>query len=605
MKTLILTNDLRKLRNGFKMTSQNVIYVNLSESQESDRICNYVAQHQNTKQIPIAPLLIRDRNILKETYCDLMARLNRQYHSLTWWAMPFTDKNAILRPIFADICHASTIQKLVLSSSENILIIIENPRLIEYLREWASSNNIRVYSLTRHPVLIKPFLQNYFLAGIIFAFAKTVALYLLCKIMKLTGNNTNPEYIITSLAHPRSFQDDNQYNDQYFGELVPHLSKNQSNYLILVLMIGKPFWQIKKIKNLQKTMQILPIESYLTLSDIFRCLARAIHMHLYNVSSQDNYIDDAGIDYNFFVNKTIQETCRSGSVLMNLRVYYAAKRLNKYEKITRCIYPYENRSWEKMLLLGMSQNRPPITMLGYQHASVSDNHFHLILSTLESEFTPLPHKILTTGPLVTSWFNNHGNYNNVAFTTACALRQNNTNSLTLVREKPIIRNLLIALATNIEEYVKILMFLGKAFRGDDIYQIRIRPHPAFKLKHALLRTPITQIPNYHESKDTLENDLKWADAVIYASSTVGLEAIAHGIPSVHIDLGDVLDIDPMLCSNTFQWSVAESSELKPTLNTIEAMTNTEYTARQTRGQTYSNQYLSPITDESMNLFLYG
>lgn len=602
MKTLILTNDLKKLKKGFSFKSQPFIYVKLSESLESNKILDYIKNHPNANEIPAAPLITRERIFLKETFSNLISRLNIQYARLTWWAMPFTDKNPVLRPIFADICQVCTIQKLVSSSPENIIVISENQRIIQYLKKWTTSNNIHIKCLVRRNLSIKPFLERYLLAAIIFAFAKTLAIYFLCRAIRLKEHNTQPQYIVMSLSHPRSFEGTNPYNDQYFGALVPFLSESKINYLVIVLMIERPFWQIKKMKTVQESTQILPVESYLTLRDIFRCFTQAIYMHIHNVQLEKTPIYDNEPDYNFLVSKTIGETCRSGNVLMNLRVYYAAKRLSKSSQITQCIYPYENRSWEKMLVQGFSEHSPNTTLVGYQHAAITQDHTHFVIGSEELQSTPLPHKILTTGPFVKDWMSLSGDYPASKIESSCALRQPTANQINLKQREKILNHILVVLSGNAEEYRRVLHIVSTTLLQDSNFHIRIRPHPAI---------PITSILTSYESKPIipfisntiLSEDLDWADVVVYCSSTVGVESVSRGIPTLHIDIGTFLYNDPMFGFNVFKWDILKYEDLIPTIKQIENMPSDEFKNLQDAALTYSANYLAPVSKDLLHKFI--
>ena len=97
--------------------------------------------------------------------------------------------------------------------------------------------------------------------------------------------------------------------------------------------------------------------------------------------------------------------------------------------------------------------------------------------------------------------------------------------------------------------------------------------------------------------------MQWANVVLYASSTVGLEAIHLGIPVIYLDLGNVLDTDSMLGGNDFKWVVNDPSQLIETLRKIEALTESEFLDRQRKGREYATSYLKPVTDKSLRMFL--
>ena len=108
---------------------------------------------------------------------------------------------------------------------------------------------------------------------------------------------------------------------------------------------------------------------------------------------------------------------------------------------------------------------------------------------------------------------------------------------------------------------------------------------------------------FSQSTGPLADDLAWADLVLYASSTVGLEAVAMGIPVVYLDLGNFLDTDPMLGWNEFKWSAKEPWELVGIIESINELPRTEFRARQDKARNYVSTYLTPVADGALRAFL--
>ena len=163
----------------------------------------------------------------------------------------------------------------------------------------------------------------------------------------------------------------------------------------------------------------------------------------------------------------------------------------------------------------------------------------------------------------------------------------------------------MALATNQEEYVRVLVFLEQAFSSVSGFEVRVRPHPSISVEPALKAASVSSIEFFHISSGTLQEDLQWTDVVLYASSTVGLEAISLGIPTINLDLGTFLDEDPMLGWSEFRWQAIEPSGLVDTIHDIEAIPDEEFRQLQRRGQEYAAAYLKPVTEEGLRAFWEG
>ena len=148
---------------------------------------------------------------------------------------------------------------------------------------------------------------------------------------------------------------------------------------------------------------------------------------------------------------------------MNQRVYFSAHWLARNLRITRCLYPYENRSWEKMLLMGLACASTPARTIGYQHTSITQSHTNFMLGMQEGESGTLADRILTTGDVIKNRLEKEGNFPPGIFKTACGLRQGLGTAP--ARERLTTGNkVLVALATSRREYINTMRFLERAVR---------------------------------------------------------------------------------------------------------------------------------------------
>ena len=408
--------------------------------------------------------------------------------------------------------------------------------------------------------------------------------------------------MVTSLFHAQSLAEPGKYRDVYFGTLVDELGSSGEKAIVFGLFQERWRDQLARLKSLRSGVPVVPIEAYLSFGDLLKCGLKAMVGYVSPVRVQGP-IEIDGVGLECLVERAIREARCSGNFFMTLRVYYCARRLAQTIRVARCLYPYENRAWEWMLILGIRSSSPETRMIGYQHASVTLSHTNFILGSGELKILPLPDAIVTTGPVIKDWLERDGNYPAEVFKTGCALRQTGDAQARPKERVQQINRVLVALAANLEEYVSTLVFLERAFVGPDGYDVRIRPHPTIPLETALEIAPLPRRDFYSPSTGSLADALKWADLVLYASSTVGMEAVSLGIPTIYLDLGDFMDTDPMFGWDDFKWSVQEPPELIHTIHTIDAVPEARFQEQQRKGQEYVASYLSPVTAGRLRAFL--
>jgi hypothetical protein len=509
--------------------------------------------------------------------------------------MSFTNKYPLFTNLSRDISSFLLIADLLNGDSEPLLVITESSGLGVQVKRWAGSKGIKAVNLVRPPLTLKRFLKHYTPAGIANAFLSTLRFWLLSRPCRPVKSLEDDHLVIVTHTHPRCYSPDGGYRDAYFGPLVEQLNGSNQKAMILAIPVERPAEQIRRIQGVKSDIPIVPIDAYLTLGNLVLCAWQTLRL-LVKPAKPKGPMEIDGFDISYLVRQAITEALQTGDIFWNIRVYYAARRLALRNRASRWLYPYENRAWEKMLLLGARSVSSRMEMVGYQHTSVTPSHTNYLFAEEDAQITPLPDIILTTGGVVERRLAEEGNYPPGIFTTACALRlgQASQDGADERRNPPV--RLLVALGTGLDEYVSSVDFLEEAFKAANPYEVKIRPHPSLE------SLPLSPRDFYSLSNGFLADEFEWADVVLYASSTLGMEGILLGKPAIYLDLGFFLDTDPMFGWDEFKWSVKEPCEVVETLEMIAALEDTEFQRLQDRGRDYVRAYLRPVTEEALREF---
>ena len=601
MTTVVLCNRLDSLKTFLKNASGPHRLLCLFESQESRLIRDYLSQRPDTEELPKAELLRERSEQFRRRFVDFMGALNGANHSRLWWAMTFTNKNPQSTGLCRNTADFLLIVDLLRSDSRPLLVVTESPDLAAQTKVWGKRQRIKVIDLVKASGTWKRFLKANTPAGAIRASVRTLLLWNLTRRYRPERKPDENKLVIATLTHPRSFAPNGGYRDAYFGDLVDHLQGPGPKALIFAMLVEHPFAQLKRLKNLESDVPIVPLESCLTFTSLLACTLLALWASIRRVKPRGTLEID-GVDIGCLVQRSVNEGRHSGDLLLNLRMYYSARWLARNLHVERCLYPFENRSCEKMLLLGMSAASPETRLVGYQHSSLTMAHTNFMLGPEEAGITPLPETILTTGEVATKWLTRESNIPPEIFKTAHALRQGQVELSKHVKHASEGARVLVALAASLEEYVGELSFLEKAFSGTDGYQVRIRPHPEFPLESALAIAPLAGPVFYTQSTESLADDLQWADMVLYSSSTVGMEAVSLGIPAINLNVGDFLSRDPMAGWQEFKWSAKEPAELIRQIKAIKSLSEHEFNERQKSGLEYVQAYLTPAGVDDLQAF---
>ncbi len=379
------------------------------------------------------------------------------------------------------------------------------------------------------------------------------------------------------------------------------MSRNGAHVLVYG-GVPKGTWKfLKVIRRRSPDLSILPWHQHGTVAGIFNAAWRTLRYYLFPTQVKGS-IEIDGICVDYLIKDAIRRDLRSGHFFGSMWLYNSARALAKRVKVGACVIPYENRSWEKMLVAGLSCDGNSIRTVGYHHAAVSPAHTNLLLGAHESQVIPLPDTIVMMGEVTKGILEASGNYPDQILKVGCALRQGRgAGRLRCRNEGGKVTNILVALASSVDEYVNTLSFLDAALAGDGRYKIGVRPHPEFSLDLALSRLPELGL-KFKTMDGALDSNLDWADVVVYVSSTVGLDAISVGIPAVGIDLGKFVDYDPAPEDCPLKWTVVCPDQLVQAFQEIENISESEYRSHQELAVGFGKRYFHPVTDDSLRDF---
>ena len=303
-----------------------------------------------------------------------------------------------------------------------------------------------------------------------------------------------------------------------------------------------------------------------------------------------------GLDLEPLLRASLREDLASGNYYAALLLRPAARRLASRAKPALFLYPYENKALEKMLLLGLREGHPGARIVGYQHTAVTPRHATLLFAPGEAERTPLPDRIATLGGVTRDWLEANGRYPPGLLVEACALRQAPPFALARRSRSAESVRVLFVLSSSLAELARAARWLLEAARLRPHWEFALRPHPEFPLAGlpAPLRSALAQRARDLAGTPLREN-LEWCDAVAYASSTAGLEALGAGRPVVNLDFGELLDVDPVLEAVPLHSRAADPVAMVEALERGAALGDEDYARGRDAARAFVDRYLRAPT----------
>ena len=601
MRTIVLCNRLDRLQRITAAANRPLDFICLQSPLENLDALDFLRSAPDCTEIPAVRLAGDLKAGFRKDFIDFMGRTNAANHSQDWWALPFTNKNALTGGLCRNLFQFQLVVGAAAEGGDDqfLVVLTSNCELAEQTKRWGRGCGFLVRSDVKNEANAREIARKLLPLGPVKSILTTGLMWALGRRLRPGKDGSGRKTLIATHTHARSFAQEGTYEDAYFGPLVGELAQSEQGPVVVGLPYEQPLGQMGQMKRLRAGFPVLPVESCLALSDVLVCSLRALWAYWRPTRVRQTPFF-RGADVSYLMREAIRESTRSGDFFISLKVLHAARWLSRRVGLTRCLYPFENRSWEKMLVMGMTEGSPDIRMVGYQHTSMTPHHANFFMAEGEAAITPLPHAIVTCGDVTRDWILEEGNYPDGMVTSACALRQTLAENPPAIgkdsKSNTAIKNLLVILATGEEEYALTFQFLSEALEGNERFQVRLRPHPNLPM----LEVP--DLPGVSISTGPLPDELQWADAVLYASSTVSMEAIALGIPAIFLDLETFLSTDPMYGWNGFKWELSEPSQLAETIDEIQSIPQDRFQKLQQRGLDYVYSYLKPVTPANMRPF---
>jgi hypothetical protein len=264
----------------------------------------------------------------------------------------------------------------------------------------------------------------------------------------------------------------------------------------------------------------------------------------------------------------------------------------------RIVHTYEGHNWELALAYAARQHLPETKIVGYENVNMSRLALSMYPASNELGRRPLPDRIVTNGPAFHEVLVDEGMPARLV-TTGCGLRH------AYLWEKlpePSPRTgrrfrILVATDATFGPAAEIVQKAAEAFGADPDVDVIVKCHPL--LREADVRA---FAPDLHYTQERIRDLLADADAVLYAYSAVGYEALAHGVPPVFVRAETTLDLDQLEPFQDLRWEGRTPAELRDAVSQIASLDDAERAAWRERGRAAAARAFAPPNPACVEAF---
>lgn len=600
---IIFSDSLTKVKSISNALKGGIACVILSPLRDLSRADALFKSSANFNFFDKEELIKKYKDHFKSEYIEFIARLNCKQRQFDWNALNFSSKSRLSFDFYYRLFDAWIINHLLNSvKTDNIVIISDDRLLMEQIRYLAQKNGcifIKKISCSGKEYLLR--FLHFSPVFLIVAFMRAFIHLMLSRFFLFPRPLRDKDYyVIKTMLSANSFGRDGNFKDVYFCKLVDYLRKKNVDFLVNANVFSPYCRNLLRILRCRKRVKIFTREAYLPFLGIIKCLIFSLwrYWKVFGISKAE--LD--GLDVVLLVKGQIRRECAGKDYFLNLLEYYSIMSFKRNINFRKIIYPFEHKSWESMLILGLDGGRERLDIIGYQHTSIAPKHTNFLLGRNEARYIPLPDRVICMGAITKNIMKDYGNFPETMLQVGAALRQDFSALNGLSHKGRKIRNILVALTTDTNEYARIIDFLKTSFSNEHPYAIRVRPHPLMYIERKI-KLSSSLVPNFQiDSEESLACSLSWADIVFYSSSTVSIEALWRGIPVVYIDFGEALCPDPLFELNDFKWQVSKPDEVADTLNRIKQMPEDRFNTAKDKARGYACEYIYPSTWDRLAVF---
>ena len=537
-----------------------------------------------------------DQDQWKHDFISWLGALNRSSASPEWWAHGVTAKNLLSSPFGNWILEVMAVRAIVETMGfERLYVVGATSAQAEVLA--ASSQSVA--SFTTAGRLEADPTNAEFLVRLGYQFLRV--LFMCVALPWGFRRQGKPDICIFTYVNGSVKND----TDDFFGHLANLLRKQKPTLKVVYLaFLHSPFFSTLKALRTQTQEVYWPLFFELSFGDLVWA-ARKTSLAAHSVKKQTVPRFAGGLDIRALFQAAMWRDLVRGQYFFNLLVFRAARRYAARNRPSKLIYPFENKSLEKLLILGFRAGHPACRIDGYQHTSITPRHTTLLFSEGEAANTPMPDRVITAGAVAKAYLQERGNYPDGMLTVGCALRQHWGAAVPVGGRIDTPVRILLALSSSRLELVSALSFFrGVAHDQMAGIQLMVRPHPEF---------PLSQLPialaNWVEAQcidatgTALAENLQWCDIVAYVSSTVALETLMRGKPVVNIDIKEALNTDPIIGEIRFHARVRDVQGIQNFVESLRTLDEETYRAMAEEALRYVQSYLIPATPDAVRVFL--
>lgn len=554
------------------------------------------------QSLEISGMLQETAKLLRQPYIDYIGNLSLQKNSLEWWAGRLSEKNPYVSKTFLHACYIKVCIDILKEYPDEPLVLFVEKEAVgrSVIKNLPVGKLVKSFRELAHGALkdFKEFVlyRGWFLLNNLHRIVISKHVYNMQKRIK----SREPLTLIHTFVDRRSFDEKGAYHESYFGKLPYYQRKSGKNIAIIPYIWGTVPYR-KTIDNMAKSEQVFLVpHAFISVLDIFRVFFST----LVSKPKKATFAKFENMDISEIIHEDLKDDWVGMRMASDLLFYCLIKRLSRRRlSIDTVIYTYENHTWEKVLRVALQEFYPSAYLIGYQHSTFSMMHLNSFFSKRESNITPLPDRIVTSGQHDWDVFIQSG-YPEELIVRGGAIRYAHLfeSKMNVKRSKGGRPVVLVTPSISRFEALELIWKVFRAFGHRSEFKVVIKCHPMMPWEKISEDLKIRFPENFIISNMPISELLKESDALLYTGSTTCIEAMAAGVPAVHVKSDFSIDLDPLDFDPEARLSASNPEEIVKCVEATASMSEEELSKKRKMWDSVVKDLFGNVNDSVYRLF---
>lgn len=496
-------------------------------------------------RISISEDLQKTARQYRDDYIDYIGKIFVTHESPIWFLTSLSEKNPFISDFFLNFCYLTVCLNYIHESERDLIIVGENRAVLHALKENLNEDpdtRMMIYDSPLHSGIENIRYSCAKIKNKLVFLCRYMARVFLAKVFSIVKRHSreikmSDQLIIThTFTDYRSFPEMGVYKESYLGNLCDDIAKKTTGLVYLsdvlpTLWYPKALYPLFFVKN-----RIYLKEEFLSLTDIFNAM---LYVRT-NYPEIHEKIPFGGLNVLSILQEDLSQDRATARVEQSYLNYFISKRISRRFVVKSFLFSFENHVWERAFCDGFKK-MGDTKLIAYAIVFINRMYTCYSVSRVEKAVVPHPDIIIVSGSQGKDMLAESG-FDADKIIIGGAVRYPNLRADEKKIRHVSKKTVLLALSAEINASLELVFKSVHAFSRSGELNIIIKCHPI--VPYNKIAPFLPKLPGHFSiSDEPIGILLSRSDLVLYTESTVCVEAVAQGIPIMHVRSDHSIDIN--------------------------------------------------------------